>query len=225
MRPWGLWFGLLFIQPFEKFVAVKYLLMVGLLIASVPLVKSDIPQAPAQSPGFALALAICHLVYRNISGQSVCCRQLSMHYAGICCYRLSWLLVGCSRCCTQSQAGTNRIVGNCGRVLRQSYLLAFEVGAYLMASLPERGQIPRSHKSFLGAGGDGQFLPARRSSRLPRLTATTMPNGFCWKRLHPRCRADRFVWLRSPPAGGDIDRSSCCLACCAPGRHWLLFSW
>ncbi len=32
----GLWFGLLFIQPFEKFVAVKYLLMVGLLIAAVP---------------------------------------------------------------------------------------------------------------------------------------------------------------------------------------------
>ena len=28
----GLWFGLLFIQPFEKFVAVKYLLMVGLLL-------------------------------------------------------------------------------------------------------------------------------------------------------------------------------------------------
>ena len=39
----GLWFGLLFIQPFEKFVAVKYLLMVGLLIAAVPLaLRNDI---------------------------------------------------------------------------------------------------------------------------------------------------------------------------------------
>lgn len=59
----GLWFGLLFIQPFEKFVAVKYLLMVGLLIASVPLaMRADIRQR-LRSRNMVLALALAIAIW------------------------------------------------------------------------------------------------------------------------------------------------------------------
>ena len=56
----GLWFGLLLIQPFEKFVAVKYLLMVGLLIVAIPLaMRADIRQRLfSRNRVLGLALAI-----------------------------------------------------------------------------------------------------------------------------------------------------------------------
>ena len=69
----GLWFGLLFIQPFEKFVAVKYLLMVGLLIAAVPLaMRADILQRlRSRNMVLGLALAVASVVYYSIGGQSL----------------------------------------------------------------------------------------------------------------------------------------------------------
>lgn len=146
----GLWFGLLFIQPFEKFVAVKYLLMLGLLIASVPLaMRADIRQRLRSRNmvlGLALAIAIWSIAVSVASPYSADSlhalpRDLLL--------QAELLLVGCLLVRNPGQARTAFWVIIAG-FAAVSVLSSFEVGAYLMHHSLSEGQIPRSHKSFWG---------------------------------------------------------------------------
>ena len=146
----GLWFGLLFIQPFEKFVAVKYLLMLGLLIASVPLaMRADIRQRLRSRNmvlGLALAIAIWCIAVSVASPYSADSlhalpRDLLL--------QAELLLVGCLLVRNPGQARTAMWVIIAG-FAAVSVLSSFEVGAYLMNHSLSEGQIPRSHKSFWG---------------------------------------------------------------------------
>lgn len=146
----GLWFGLLFIQPFEKFVAVKYLLMVGLLVVAVPLARrADIRQRlRARSGVLGLALAIvvwCIAVSAASPYPADSLHALPRDLL----LQAELLLVGCLLVRDAAQARTALWVIMAG-FAAVSALSAFEVASYLKDHALSEGQIPRSHKSFWG---------------------------------------------------------------------------
>lgn len=146
----GLWFGLLFIQPFEKFVAVKYVLMLGLLIAVVPLtLRVDIRQRLRSRNmvlGLALAIAIWCIA---VSAASPYAADSLHALPRDLLLQAELLLVGCLlvRSPGQARMAVWVIIAGFAAV---SILSSFEVGAYLMNHSLSEGQIPRSHKSFWG---------------------------------------------------------------------------
>ena len=146
----GLWFGLLFIQPFEKFVAVKYLLMVGLLIAAVPLaLRNDIRQRLC-GRNIVLSLALAIVVWCiAVSAASPYVADSFHALPRDLLLQAQLLLVGCLlvRSAEQARTALWMIVGGFAAV---SVLSSFEVGAYLLNHSLSEGQIPRSHKSFWG---------------------------------------------------------------------------
>lgn len=146
----GLWFGLLFIQPFEKFVAVKYLLMVGLLIASVPLaMRADIRQR-LRSRNMVLSLALAIAIWCIAVSVASPYSADSLHaLPRDLLLQAELLLVGCLLVRNPGQARTALWVIIAG-FAAVSVLSSFEVGAYLMHHSLSEGQIPRSHKSFWG---------------------------------------------------------------------------
>lgn len=146
----GLWFGLLFIQPFEKFVAVKYLLMVGLLIVAIPLaMRADIRQrlfSRNRVLGLALAIVVWCIAVSAASpyaADSLHALSRDLLLQG------ELLLVGCLLVRNASQARTalGVIIAGFAAV---SVLSSFEVASHLMEHSLSEGQIPRSHKSFWG---------------------------------------------------------------------------
>lgn len=146
----GLWFGLLFIQPFEKFVAVKYLLMVGLLIAAIPLaMRADVRQrlfSRNRVLGLALAIVVWCIAVSAASpyaADSLHALSRDLLLQG------ELLLVGCLLVRNASQARTALWVIIAG-FAAVSVLSSFEVASHLMEHSLSEGQIPRSHKSFWG---------------------------------------------------------------------------
>ncbi len=146
----GLWFGLLFIQPFEKFVAVKYLLMVGLLVAAIPLaMRTDIRQrlfSRNRVLGLALAIVVWCIAVSAASpyaADSLHALPRDLLLQG------ELLLVGCLLVRNASQARTALWVIIAG-FAAVSVLSGFEVASYLREHSLSEGQIPRSHKSFWG---------------------------------------------------------------------------
>lgn len=146
----GLWFGLLFIQPFEKFVAVKYLLMVGLLVVAVPLARrSDIRQR-LRSRSSVLGLALAIVVWCIAVSAASPYPADSLHaLPRDLLLQAELLLVGCLlvRNAAQARAALWMIMAGFAAV---SMLSAFEVALYLKDHSLSEGQIPRSHKSFWG---------------------------------------------------------------------------
>lgn len=146
----SLWLGLLFIQPFEKFVAVKYLLMLGLLIVAVPLaLRIDIRQRLlSQNTVLRLALLIvlwCIVVSFASPYQADSLHALPRDLL----LQMELLLVGCLLVRSPAQARMALWVIMAG-FAAVSILSSIEVGAYLMDHSLSDGQIPRSHKSFWG---------------------------------------------------------------------------
>ncbi|MBS1141136.1 MAG: O-antigen polymerase [Proteobacteria bacterium] len=146
----GLWFGLLFIQPFEKFVAVKYLLMVGLLIAAIPLtMRADVRQrlfSRNRVLGLALAIVVWCIAVSAASPYSAdSLHALSRDLL----LQGELLLVGCLLVRNVSQARTALWVIIAG-FAAVSVLSSFEVASHLLEHSLSEGQIPRSHKSFWG---------------------------------------------------------------------------
>ena len=146
----SLWFGLLFIQPFEKFVAVKYLLMVGLLIVAIPLaMRADIRQrlfSRNRVLGLALAIVVWCIAVSTASpyaADSLHALSRDLLLQG------ELLLVGCLLVRNASQARTALWVIIAG-FAAVSMLSGFEVASYLREHSLSEGQIPRSHKSFWG---------------------------------------------------------------------------
>ena len=144
------WLALIFIQPFEKFVAVKYLLMVGLLIAAVPLaLRNDIRQRLC-GRNIVLSLALAIVVWCiAVSAASPYVADSFHALPRDLLLQAQLLLVGCLlvRSAEQARTALWMIVGGFAAV---SVLSSFEVGAYLLNHSLSEGQIPRSHKSFWG---------------------------------------------------------------------------
>lgn len=146
----SLWLGLLFIQPFEKFVAVKYLLMVGLLIVAMPLaMRADIRQrlfSRNRVLGLALAIVVWCIAVSAASpyaADSLHALSRDLLLQG------ELLLVGCLlvRNASQARAALWVIIAGFAAV---SMLSGIEVASYLREHSLSEGQIPRSHKSFWG---------------------------------------------------------------------------
>ena len=146
----GLWWVLLFIQPFEKFVAVKYLMMVGLLIAAVPLaLRAEIRQR-LRSRNIILGLALGIVVWCIAVSAASPYPADSLHaLPRDLLLQAELLLVGGLLVTGPKQARTAlwMIIAGFAAV---SLLSAVEVASYLKDHALSEGQIPRSHKSFWG---------------------------------------------------------------------------
>jgi O-antigen ligase len=146
----GLWWVLLFIQPFEKFVAVKYLMMVGLLIAAVPLaLRAEIRQR-LRSRNIILGLALAIVVWCIAVSAASPYPADSLHaLPRDLLLQAELLLVGGLLVTGPKQARTAlwMIIAGFAAV---SLLSAVEVASYLKDHALSEGQIPRSHKSFWG---------------------------------------------------------------------------
>ncbi len=144
------WLALIFIQPFEKFVAVKYLLMVGLLITGVLLaLRTDIRQRLC-GRNIVLRLALAIVVWCiAVSAASPYAADSFHALPRDLLLQAQLLLVGCLlvRSAAQARTALWMIVAGFATV---SVLSSFEVGAYLLNHSLSEGQIPRSHKSFWG---------------------------------------------------------------------------
>ncbi|MBL8403320.1 MAG: O-antigen ligase family protein [Dechloromonas sp.] len=146
----SMWLILLFIQPFEKFVALKYLLMVGLLVVAYPLAsRTEIRwrwQRRNVILGFALAIVIWCIAVSVVSPYP----QDSLHalprdlllQAELLVF--GWLLVSSAR--TARMAFWAIIVG----FSVVSVLSGVEVIGYLSKHDLSEGMIPRSHHSYYG---------------------------------------------------------------------------
>ena len=144
------WLALIFIQSFEKFVAVKYLLMVGLLITGVLLaLRTDIRQRLC-GRNIVLRLALAIVVWCiAVSAASPYAADSFHALPRDLLLQAQLLLVGCLlvRSAAQARTALWMIVAGFATV---SVLSSFEVGAYLLNHSLSEGQIPRSHKSFWG---------------------------------------------------------------------------
>lgn len=145
-----LWLALLFIQPFEKFAAVKYLLMAGLLILAIPLVmRSEIRQRLRSRNivlGLALAIAVWCIAVSAASpyvadSLHALLRDLLLQAELL---LLGCLLVNGTR---SAKLALWAIMAGFAGV---SLLSSVEVGSYLVGHSLSEGQIPRSHRSFWG---------------------------------------------------------------------------
>jgi len=147
---YGMFLGLLFIQPVEKLVAVKYLLMVGLLVVAVPLcLRDEIRHRLSQRNmviGLGLAIAIWCIMVSLASPYPVdslhglsrdLLLQAELLVAG-------WLLVSST---SKARIALWVIIGGFSIV---SLLSSFEVGSYLSEHAVSEGMIPRSHRTFYG---------------------------------------------------------------------------
>lgn len=144
------WLALLFIQPFEKFVAAKYLLMAGMLILAIPLVlRAEIRQR-LRGGNVVLRLALAIAVWSiavSVAGPYVAdslhalLRDLLL--------QMQLLLAGCLLVSRgrQVRMALWAIIAGFASV---SILSGVEVGSYLIGHNLSEGQIPRSHKSFWG---------------------------------------------------------------------------
>lgn len=144
------WLVLLFIQPFEKFVAVKYLLMFGLLVLAVPLgMRPEIRHRLLhRSAVLNLALAIvvwCIAV--SVIGVYVADSLHALSRDLL--LQAELLLMGCVlvRNAGQARVALSAIVAGFAVF---SLLSTIEVGSYLMDHSLSEGEIPRSHRSFWG---------------------------------------------------------------------------
>ncbi len=146
----GLWWVLLFIQPFEKFVAVKYLMMVGLLIAAVPLaLRAEIRQR-LRSRNIILGLALAIVVWCIAVSAASPYPADSLHaLPRDLLLQAELLLVGGLLVTGPKQARTALWMIMAG-FAAVSLLSAVEVASYLKDHALSEGQIPRSHKSFWG---------------------------------------------------------------------------
>jgi len=146
----GLWWVLLFIQPFEKFVAVKYLMMVGLLIAAVPLaLRAEIRQR-LRSRNIVLGLALAIVVWCIAVSAASPYPADSLHaLPRDLLLQAELLLVGGLLVTGPKQARTALWMIMAG-FAAVSLLSAVEVASYLKDHALSEGQIPRSHKSFWG---------------------------------------------------------------------------
>lgn len=146
----GLWWVLLFIQPFEKFVAVKYLMMVGLLIAAVPLaLRAEIRQR-LRSRNIVLGLALAIVVWCVAVSAASPYPADSLHaLPRDLLLQAELLLVGGLLVTGPKQARTALWMIMAG-FAAVSLLSAVEVASYLKDHALSEGQIPRSHKSFWG---------------------------------------------------------------------------
>ena len=146
----GLWFGLLFIQPFEKFVAIKYLLMVGLLALAIPLaMRAEIRQR-LRIPNMVLGLALAIVIWCVAASAASPYAADSLHaLIRDLLLQVELLLVGCLlvRNAQQARSALWVIIAGFAAV---SVLSSFEVGSYLMEHSLSEGQIPRSHRSYWG---------------------------------------------------------------------------
>lgn len=146
----GMWLGLLFIQPFEKFVALKYLLMVGLLVIAVPLaLRADIRQR-LHSRNMVLGLGLAIVVWCIAVSVASPYAADSLHaLPRDLLLQAELLLVGCLlvRRTEQARMALWMIMAGFATV---SVLSSFEIGSYLLSHSLSEGQIPRSHKSFWG---------------------------------------------------------------------------
>lgn len=144
------WLALLFIQPFEKFVAIKYLLMFGLLVSAIPLAgRAEVRQSlRRQNVVLSLGLAIivwCIAVSAASPYPADSFHALSRDLL----LQVELLLVGCLLMNSANQARTalGAIIAGFALV---SMLSGFEVASYLKDHALSEGQIPRSHSSFWG---------------------------------------------------------------------------
>lgn len=146
----GLWWVLLFIQPFEKFVAVKYLMMVGLLIAAVPLaLRAEIRQR-LRSRNIILGQALAIVVWCIAVSAASPYPADSLHaLPRDLLLQAELLLVGGLLVTGPKQARTALWMIMAG-FAAVSLLSAVEVASYLKDHALSEGQIPRSHKSFWG---------------------------------------------------------------------------
>lgn len=146
----GLWWGLLFIQPFEKFVAVKYMLMVGLLVLAIPLaLRAEIRQR-LRSRSLVLGLALAIVVWCIAVSVASPYATDSLHaLSRDLLLQAELLLVGCVLVngARQARVALWMIIAGFAGV---SVLSSFEVASYLMEHSLSEGQIPRSHRSFWG---------------------------------------------------------------------------
>lgn len=146
----GLWWGLLFIQPFEKFVAVKYLLMVGLLVMAIPLALRPEIRQRLRSRNIVLGLGLAIVVWCIAVSAASPYAADSLHaLPRDLLLQAELLLVGCLLVNSASQARTALWVIMAG-FAAVSLLSGFEVASYLMGHALSEGQIPRSHRSFWG---------------------------------------------------------------------------
>lgn len=146
----GLWWVLLFIQPFEKFVAVKYLMMVGLLIAAVPLALRAEVRQRLRSRNIVLGLALAIVVWCVAVSAASPYPADSLHaLPRDLLLQAELLLVGGLLVTGPKQARTALWMIMAG-FAAVSLLSAVEVASYLKDHALSEGQIPRSHKSFWG---------------------------------------------------------------------------
>ncbi|MCG2575984.1 O-antigen ligase family protein [Dechloromonas sp. XY25] len=144
------WLVLLFIQPFEKFIAVKYLLMFGLVLLAVPLgMRPEIRYRMAQRNtvlGFALAIVVWSFIVSLIGAYVMdSLHALSRDLL----LQVELLLVGCVLVRNSAQARVALWAIVAGFAVF-SLLSSIEVGSYLMDHSLSEGEIPRSHRSFWG---------------------------------------------------------------------------
>uniref|UniRef100_Q47JR1 O-antigen polymerase n=1 Tax=Dechloromonas aromatica (strain RCB) TaxID=159087 RepID=Q47JR1_DECAR len=146
----GMWWGLLFIQPFEKFVAVKYLLMVGLIVLAIPLaLRAEIRQR-LRSRNILLGLGMAIVIWcMTVSAASPYAADSLHSLSRDLLLQAELLLVGCLLVNSASQARTALWMIMAG-FAAVSVLSGFEVGSYLAGHALSEGQIPRSHRSFWG---------------------------------------------------------------------------
>ncbi|WP_150428613.1 O-antigen ligase [Dechloromonas sp. CZR5] len=146
----GLWWVLLFIQPFEKFVAVKYLMMVGLLIAALPLALRAEVRQRLSSRNIVLGLALAIVVWCVAVSAASPYPADSLHaLPRDLLLQAELLLVGSLLVTGPKQARTALWMIMAG-FAAVSLLSAVEVASYLRDHALSEGQIPRSHKSFWG---------------------------------------------------------------------------
>lgn len=145
-----LWLGLIFIQPIEKFTALKYLLAAALLIATLLLVLRERRQASPRAVSLPLALAglvAAWAVFVSVIGPYP---QESLH-AMVKDLLIQAELLFCGYYLVRSgrevRAALLAILGGFAVV---SLLSAREVGAFLLEQGFTGGMIPRSHDSFWG---------------------------------------------------------------------------
>lgn len=146
----GMWWLLLFIQPFEKFVAVKYLLMVGLLVVAIPLgMRQEVRQRLRQR-NMVLGLGLAILVWSLAVSVASPYPEDSLHalsrdlllQAELLIF--GWLLVSSTK---EAKTAVWAIIGGFSAV---SLLSGFEVVSYLKEHALSEGMIPRSHRSYYG---------------------------------------------------------------------------
>ncbi|HLO64158.1 MAG TPA: O-antigen ligase family protein [Azonexus sp.] len=146
----GMWWGLLFIQPFEKFVAVKYVLMVGLLAVAIPLVLRAETRQRLCSRNAVLGLALAIVVWCVAVSVASPYASDSLHaLPRDLLLQAELLLVGCLLVNGASQARTALWVIIAG-FAAVSLLSTVEVASYLSQHSLSEGQIPRSHRSYWG---------------------------------------------------------------------------